>query len=406
MKLPTVKFVYDRKHQSAPKRKGHVDLRVTYQGRQKFLSTGISVLPRHWDARTEQVKDCYEASDYNVIIASMKKKVLQIISRMVDNGKIDLPAIAVQMRQETVTMTFPEYVRMRMEKRQVTAHTHKSYVTMYNKMCEFGRFRTFADITQKNIRDFSEWLHAYKRKENDADGNEVEKKYRQATIYKITSNLSLFISDAVVDGYLTENPYITKRMSENKGGTRIDQYLTPEEVEKIEKAKMPTPAVAKSRDMFLLQCQTGLAYIDLITYPFKADEDRLCRGTRHKTGTEFVFILTDKARGILRRMGYKVPKLSNQKYNAHLKIVGDAAGIRLPLTSHVGRRTAGSIWLNSGIPVEVVARCLGHQSIQVTQRAYARILDKTVEEAFAKVSGDKKKAHPVSDAPRSSSPGD
>lgn len=52
------------------------------------------------------------------------------------------------------------------------------------------------------------------------------------------------------------------------------------------------------------------------------------------------------------------------------------------LTSHVGRRTAGYIWLNGGIPMEVVAKCLGHTSIKTTEKAYARILDKTVIAAF------------------------
>jgi integrase len=65
--------------------------------------------------------------------------------------------------------------------------------------------------------------------------------------------------------------------------------------------------------------------------------------------------------------------------------MADAAGINKPITSHMGRRTAGSIWLNMGIPIDVVAKCLGHQSIQVTQRAYAKILDTTVVDAFRKV---------------------
>ena len=189
-----------------------------------------------------------------------------------------------------------------------------------------------------------------------------------------------------MDGYLTENPYVTKRLNEDKGGTRIDQYLTVDEVAKIESARMPTPAVEKSRDLFLLQCYTGMAYVDLMSYDFKkAGGEQVCRGIRQKTGTEFVFVMTDKARAILERYKYKVPQLSNQKYNAHLKIMADAAGINKPITSHMGRRTAGSIWLNMGIPIDVVAKCLGHQSIQVTQRAYAKILDTTVVDAFKKV---------------------
>ena len=379
MKAPRIKFVYDRQHKSTKTRAASIELRVSFEQKQKYITTGISILPRHWDEKTQRVKGHPSTMEYNEILTTMERKALKIISDMVDRGKVDILAIPTLLRSQTATMTFLEYIFMRMNKKQVTEHTHRSYVTCYNKLAEFGKIRFFADSTPANIRAFSEWLHAYKMPN--------KKKYSQATIYKITSNLSLFISDAVVDGYVTDNPYVTKRMSENKGGTRIDQYLLPEEVEKIEKAKMPTQAVERSRDLFLLQCYTGMAYVDLMTYDFRliGDDNQLCRGVRHKTGTEFVFYVTDKARALLCKYGYRLPKLSNQKYNAHLKIVGDAAGIDKPITSHMGRRTAGSIWLNMGIPIDVVAKCLGHQSIQVTQRAYAKILDTTVKDAFKKV---------------------
>ena len=381
MKIPKIKFVYDRKHQASKSKNGVVELRITYNGVRTYVTTGIFIPPHHWKESMHRVDGSPSSIEYNFILNEMEKKTLEIIHGMHSSGRVDILAIPTLLKQQGTDMTFLEYVFRRMEKKQVTEHTHRTYVTMYNKLAEFGKIKFFHDITPSNIRAFSEWLHAYKMPN--------KKKYSQATIYKITSNLSLFISDAAVDGYVTDNPYVTKRMNENKGGTRIDQYLLPEEVEKIEKAKMPTQAVERSRELFLLQCYTGMAYVDLMTYDFrkiKNESEQLCRGKRHKTGVEFVFYVTDKARALLGKYGYQLPKLSNQKYNAHLKIMADAAGIDKPITSHMGRRTAGSIWLNMGIPIDVVAKCLGHQSIQVTQRAYAKILDTTVVDAFRKVS--------------------
>ena len=379
MKAPKIKFIFDRHHRATKTSKGSIEIRIAFDNKQKYMGTGISVFPRHWDEKTQRVRGDASALEYNEILATMERKALKIVSEMVEVGRVDILAIPTLLRSQTTSMTFLEYMFRRMERKQVTEHTHRSYVTTYNKVVEFGKIKFFADITPANIRAFSEWLHSYRLP--------GKKKYSQATIYKITSNLSLFISDAIVDGFVTENPYISKKMNENKGGTRIEQYLTVEQVEKIENAKMPTPAVEKSRDLFLLQCYTGMAYIDLMTYEFKQirdDSEQLCRGKRHKTGVEFAFVVTDKARQILEKYKYHIPQLSNQKYNAHLKIMGDAAGIDMPITSHMGRRTAGSIWLNMGIPIDVVAKCLGHQSIQVTQRAYAKILDTTVVDAFRK----------------------
>lgn len=381
MKIPKIKFIYDRKHLASKTRKGRIEMRITYNNVKKYVATGVLVYPNHWDEKTQQVHGSESSVEYNKILSEMQKKALKIVSDMLESGRVDILAIPTLLRSQTSDMTFLEYFYKRMNQKNVTELTRRSYVTAYNKLCEYGKIKFFSDITPANIRGYSEWLHAYKRPDKS--------RYSQATIYKLTSNLSLFISDAVTDGYLSDNPYVTKRMNENKGGTRIDQYLLPEEVEMIESAKMPTPAVERSRDLFLLQCYTGLAYIDLMTYDFKKVkkdvDNNLCRGIRHKTGTEFAFVLTSKARSILEKYAYKMPKLSNQKYNAHLKIMGDAAGIGKPITTHMGRRTAGSIWLNSGISIDVVAKCLGHQSIQVTQRAYAKILDTTIIDAFKKI---------------------
>ena len=68
-----------------------------------------------------------------------------------------------------------------------------------------------------------------------------------------------------------------------------------------------------------------------------------------------------------------MPKISNQKYNAYLKIMGEIIGIDpTKMKSHTARRTAGTIWLNSGLSYEVVAKMLGHSKIETTQRHYAK----------------------------------
>lgn len=388
MNIPTIQYVFDRKHNASADVKGVVELRITHQRKRKYITTGVKCFPSQWDAKKELVKASLQANEYNLLLTEMKKRTLKVIYEMTERGRIDLSAIPVLLRQESVDITFTDYFYKRMKEKQVTELTHLSYGTTYNKLLEFGKIKFFSDINQRNIRAFGEWLHAYTRDTKDAYGRIVKKKYSQATIYKITSNLSLFINDAIVDGFLTDNPYVTKRMYEDKGRTRIDQYLTADELRKVEQAEMPTNSICEARDLFLLQCYTGLSYIDLMTYDFTKNKNmqpmELCYGKRHKTGVEFRFVMTEEALVILRKYGYRMPKLPNQKYNYKLKVVADAARIDKALTSHMGRRTAGSVWLNNGIPIEVVSKCLGHSSILMTQKAYARILDNTIVEAFRK----------------------
>lgn len=392
MKIPTINFVYDRQHVANKGKKGSVDMVVTYNRERKYISTGVQCLPHQWvdnRKRNIYVKGTGADVEINGILLTMLQKAYRVISGMVERGSVDISAVPTLLKAQNVDMTFLDYVRKRMEERNVSEHTHRSYVTMYNKVCEFGGIRFFQDVTQKNIRALSEWLHAYSWTEKDRFGNDVRKTYSQASIYKIMSNLSIFITDAVVDGYLRENPYVAKRMGESKGETRIDEFLTAGQVEMIESAAMPTRSLSEARDLFLVQCYTGLSYVDLMSYDFTRHMGKrgkeLCSGIRHKTGVEFYFVMTTKCRRLLKKYGYVLPKLPNQKYNVKLKMVADAAKLDISLTSHMGRRTAGSLWLNSGIPMEVVSKCLGHSSIIMTQRAYAKILDKTIMDAFRKL---------------------
>ena len=41
-------WVYDRRKVGSPKKEATVELRITYKGRQMFVSTGVRVLPKQW----------------------------------------------------------------------------------------------------------------------------------------------------------------------------------------------------------------------------------------------------------------------------------------------------------------------------------------------------------------------
>jgi integrase len=56
------------------------------------------------------------------------------------------------------------------------------------------------------------------------------------------------------------------------------------------------------------------------------------------------------------------------------------AGLPRKVTPHTLRRTFGSHLLNKGVRLEVVSRLLGHASTAITEKAYARLEDKTIHE--------------------------
>jgi site-specific recombinase XerD len=84
---------------------------------------------------------------------------------------------------------------------------------------------------------------------------------------------------------------------------------------------------------------------------------------------------------VLDKYGGTLPLLSNQKYNGSLKVIQVMLGIKTVMTSHVARHSFAVMAINKGVPIEIVARMMGHTKIETTQ-IYAKVLNRSVEDAF------------------------
>ena len=167
------------------------------------------------------------------------------------------------------------------------------------------------------------------------------------------------------------------------------KVMTMEEIYMIEQAEMPNGSLTRVRDLFIFSCYSGLAYSDLMDFNLEKieeeDGEKYMFGHRKKTGEEYVVLILPKALQILEKYNYKLPKYSNQQYNHRLKDMAKAAGIDKPISSHWGRHSAGMMFLNNGVSIEVVAKILGHSTIRETQRVYASVLKMTVVKEMLKL---------------------
>lgn len=171
------------------------------------------------------------------------------------------------------------------------------------------------------------------------------------------------------------------------------EILSKDEIDKIYLKKFSTERLDQVRDIFIFQCYTGLAYIDV--YNLTEEEVRLAYGEqfwimteREKTKEPVNVPLLDIPLAILEKYkdkrdennGRLLPVSTNQKMNEYLKKIAAICGIKKNLSTHVARHTfATTIALANGVPLESVSKMLGHRSIKTTQ-IYAKILDKKVSE--------------------------
>lgn len=373
-----IKYIWDRHHRvdSRSDKSGSIELRISLGSKKKYIATGISVQKHRWNDKEQIVQGILDAQAYNLTLAQMRAKVLEILSAMSKEGVIDLDAIPDMLKSKAHNMSFLDFIELRTYQKQKTkAHgTVQRYEVFYRKMKEWGKIKSFSDITQSNIMRMDEWLHG--------------KGFTDETIYGYHKHLKQFINEAIVEGYIKENPYTTKRIQIKRGKPNIHNYVTEEELKRIEDIELDNDKMVKVRDLFVFQCYTGMAYADMQSFDFKAARQvsgvYVLDGKRQKTEVSYHFVLLDEAISVLKKYDWRLPRISNQKYNDYLKLLAQKCEIDKQVTSHYGRRTAGMIMLNNGVPIGVVSRILGHASVRTTEKAYAFLLDKTIDDEMVR----------------------
>lgn len=268
--------------------------------------------------------------------------------------------------------SFIEFVEKRIEERKKTKtpNTIKNYNVLLRALREYGKIKTFSELKKRDIMMFEEWLRG-------------RFNYSQAGIFNYHKNLKVFIKDALMLDLLSENPYTDLKIDKGKSITR--KFLTMEELSKIEKLNVGKQRIEKTRDLFVFQCYTGLAYVDLCKFDLsktiKKGDKYVLHDIRQKSGEDYYIVILTKALEILKKYDFKLPIVSNQKYNASLKDLAGLAALDKNLTSHMARHTYATICLNMGVSMEVLAKMLGHANIRTTH-IYAKLVNETIEKAY------------------------
>ena len=208
--------------------------------------------------------------------------------------------------------------------------------------------------------------------------------------------LSRLMFRAVSRRIIRCNPLDNAKYEKDKKKIR---FLQKGDVMKLMAMSMNDKEAELARQMFIFSCFTGLAISDIENLKYKhiqtaADGQRYIRKERQKTKVEFVVPLHPIAEVIIshcrkeqERSEKHLPvkekgnhlvfhrDCSRSVIDTKLSIVGKACGIRQRLSSHMARHTFGTMSLSAGIPIESIAKMMGHASISSTQ-VYAQVTDK------------------------------
>ncbi|HCY72925.1 MAG TPA: hypothetical protein DHU75_01970 [Rikenellaceae bacterium] len=369
-------IIHNRLKRGTAQKPVSIELRFSYKSERKYISTGIKVVPTQWSDKQQKIIKCKNADALNEQLDAFRERGEAVVLKMTKMGCTDLSVIPTLFNgEDDMSGTFLEYCKKRRKERKVCEHTKKRYDVFIKFLEEWGKIIAFSDCNVAKIRAMDEYLH----KQGKA----------QSTIYDYHKYLKLFINDAVIDGLIEQNPYKFLPFHIGKGEKQYVDCITEEQFDAIKALDLATPHLQQARDLFLFQCYTGMAYSDLQSFDYTNCEEMggkmFYHSKRTKTDTDFVFQLLTPAVELLKKYDFKMPKISNQKYNDYLKVIGQMVGVDR-LHTHMGRATAATLFLSKGMPINIVARVLGHTTLRQTTR-YARTLNKDVQSAFDNLEG-------------------
>ena len=372
---------YCQPSRKSPKGGSPIQMSINLQGERFFVS-----LPRKADPkRFKKMMVSQQPDELKDYLKSIEARLHQFEIECIQNGRpFTMDAIKLFIKSgytsqgitfQALTEEFFKSIRLKLKAGAMTPRRYRKYEVSIGHFLEQGIVKPdtlVAEIKNQHILAFKHKM--------------MSNNYESVTIAGFLQCLKSVFLFGMRNDLIKNNPFI---------GYKIDKqvkdvlFLTEEEVQRIKDKKLPTFRLERVRDLFLFQCYTALSFCDMAVLEptdFHSNEEGIqyLRKRRKKTGVEFFVVLLPEALDIAKKYDYHLPLISNERYNSYLKELGAICEIDKPMHSHIGRHTAATYLLNRSVPMEMVAKTLGHSTTKQT-RHYAKLLDKSVFEEFKKI---------------------
>ena len=369
--------------------------RITIDGKNTTIRTGEECNPSEWSTKqglTTNKKTNQRINEFRELVENTYRDILvkeRVVS--VELIKNRLQGIATN----PTTLLAMSKAELQAVKESVgKSRAEGTYMNLYyydRNLREFIENKGVQDISIDTITEslFEEYRFFLKKQG-----------FAAATINRYLCWLSRLMFRAVSQRIIRCNPFENAKYEKED---RKIRFLQKGEVMKLMAMKMNDREAEQARLMFVFSCFTGMAISDIENLKYKhiqtaADGQRYIRKERQKTKVEFIVPLHPIAEAIIshcrneqerneehltvKEKGDSLvfqPHCSRSVMGKNLSIVGKACGIRQRLSYHMARHTFGTMCLSVGIPIESIAKMMGHASISSTQ-IYAQVTDKKISE--------------------------
>ncbi len=343
--------------------------------RKVYFKTNIYLKPEHWDKQTSQVCNHPQANDLNTMLFEFILHLQAIELSLWKRGiPVTLSLLKDAIRKDKpVNVTFPVFAKIYVQESDRKRSTKENLLTTITVLQEFRPGLDFKDITYTFLKDFEVHL-----KEKGNSVNTVAKHMRQ---------LRTLVNEAINQGYIPSDAYPFRKfkIKQEKGRK---EFLTPDELRKLENLQVSDKRLRHVLDAFLFCCYTGLRYSDFCQLTpeniIRVNGKRWLYFKSVKTDVEIRLplhlLFEGKALAVLERYDIVTDfaKIGpNSEANKYLAQLATLARIRKHITYHTARHTCATLLVHQGVPITTVQKLLGHTSVRTTE-VYSEVLSNTI----------------------------
>ncbi len=337
------------------------------------------------------------STQINGIIASYRANILAAYDSIIKEGK-EPHCFAIKQRLEHAVgcsrMFLAEFSKY-CDKRQtevgvrITQLTANKYHRLLRYMTEYTREQYKKEDQPLDMisYEYIDGLNTFMQTAHQCKNNGA---------VNLLCCLKNFILYAIRNEWIEKNPFRYYKMKIDKSNVKVP--LTKLELDTLIRKPMPNDRLDRIRDVFVFCCLTGLAFTD-------ADNLRREHITTDEHGTMWIHKPREKT-AVMSRVpllplpidllnkytrdpdlqvkGKLLPVPSNQKMNAYLKEIADLCNIQKNLTTHCARHTFATLAIEYGMPIDIIAKILGHTNTNMTRR-YAKISEANISREMQKL---------------------
>ena len=369
------RLVYNRKKQLNRQGTALVQVEALLNQRKVYFRTNLYLKPEHWNSRNAQVDNHPQAHDLNSMLFEF---VLHLQAIELSLWKRGIPVTLSLLKDaikkdKPVNVTFPVFARNYVQESDRKRSTKENLMTTITVLQEFRPGLDFKDITYTFLKEFE--VHLKEK------GNSVN------TIAKHLRQLRTLVNEAINQGYIPSDAYPFRKfkIKQEKGRK---EFLTPDELRKLENLQVSDKRLRHVLDAFLFCCYTGLRYSDFCQLTpeniIRVNGKRWLYFKSVKTDVEIRLplhlLFEGKALAVLERYDIVTDfaKIGpNSEANKYLAQLAALARIRKHITYHTARHTCATLLVHQGVPITTVQKLLGHTSVRTTE-VYSEVLSNTI----------------------------